>query len=161
MKLLCGRWKFGDDSTLSRMYEVDDEGGLEFECFVLEDELRKIKVPGETAISAGVYVIESRDEGTMTRKYRNRYGELHVGMAHLQNVPNFKYVYIHTGNTDDHTEGCLLVGTGYKPTGVGRNNHVVTGSRSAYVPLYKRMAAAWVRGEQVIITITDEEVKVG
>ncbi len=158
MNLLLSRWKFGDDSTLGRLYEVDAEDGLDFECYVLEDELRKVKVPGETAVGTGVFEILPRDAGDMTKKYQARYGEMHMGMAHLQNVPNFKYVYIHTGNTDDHTEGCLLTGTGYKPTGEGKNNHIVTGSRSAYVPLYKRMAAAWARGEKVFITITDDEV---
>ena len=159
MKLLLTRIRFGDDSTLGKLYEVDHEGGLEFECYTLEDELREIKVPGETAIPTGEYEILPRDEGKMTGKYRDRYGSMHVGMAHLQKVAGFKYVYIHTGNTDDHTQGCLLVGTGYQPTREGEGNHLIEGSRNAYVPLYTRIVAAWARKEIVTVTIENDHVR--
>ena len=35
---------------------------------------------------------------------------MHKGMIHVQDVPNFKYILWHTGNTDEHTAGCLLLG---------------------------------------------------
>ena len=31
-------------------------------------------------------------------------------MLELQDVPNFKYILIHAGNTDEQTAGCILVG---------------------------------------------------
>ncbi len=31
-------------------------------------------------------------------------------MLHIQDVPGFTYILIHTGNTDEHTSGCLIVG---------------------------------------------------
>ena len=31
-------------------------------------------------------------------------------MIHVQDVPGFTYILWHTGNTDEHTMGCLLLG---------------------------------------------------
>ena len=149
MNITVERHQQGDNSTLGRLY-VDGE----FECFTLEDERREVKVSGETAIPSGTYTILPRTEGGMHPKYAERYGDLHVGMAWLQDVPDFNFVYIHTGNREDQTEGCLLVGQGFQPTHEGENNYIVTGSRNAYVPLYTEIAAAWEREEEVLITIT-------
>ena len=33
-----------------------------------------------------------------------------MGMLHVLDVPNFKYILIHCGNTDEDTAGCLLLG---------------------------------------------------
>jgi len=155
LKFHLVRAEQGDDSTLGRLYEQKSTMDDEFQCYTLEDELREVKVPGETAIPKGTYRVLPRTQGKMHPKYAERYGDLHVGMAWLQDVPNFKWAYIHTGNTDDHTEGCLLVGTGFQETDEGENNHIVTGSRIAYVPLYTKIAEAWEDGEDVFITITN------
>lgn len=155
LKFHLVRMEQGDDSTLGRLFiqksTIDDE----FQCYTLEDELREVKVPGETAIPKGTYRVLPRTQGKMHPKYAKRYGDLHAGMAWLQDVPDFKWVYIHTGNTDDDTAGCLLVGTGFQETDEGENNHIVTGSRNAYVPLYAKIFDAWEDGEDVFITITN------
>lgn len=155
LKLHLVRTEQGDDSTLGRLYVQKSTIDDEFQCYTLEDELREVKVPGETAIPKGTYKILPRTQGSMHPKYAERYGDLHVGMAWLQDVPNFKWVYIHTGNREDQTEGCLLVGQGFAETDEGENNHIVTGSRNAYVPLYTMIAQAWEDGEDVFITITN------
>lgn len=121
-----------------------------FECFTLEDEHRDIKVSGETRIPRGSYEIKLRTEGGMNEKYFNRYGGFHKGMLWLQNVENFEWIYIHTGGTDDHTEGCILVGRGCDST-EGRQR--VSGSSFAYYELYKKAIEAFDRGERVTINI--------
>lgn len=105
-------------------------------CHTLEDEYREIKVPGETAIPAGMYEILKRPLGDsrMDEKYIARY-PFFDGQLWLQNVFNFKWVYIHTGNNDEHTDGCILV---------GKNKYVdaIGASRQAYRKLYPIVNAA-------------------
>ena len=149
MHLKLSRTNAALDSTLG---ELSIDGVLQ--CYTLEDELRDVKVPGETAIAAGVYQIMPRVEGTLHLRYLARYPDIHVGMAWLQDVPEFTYVYIHTGNTDDDTDGCILVGTDYiqvDPAG----NHSVINSRVAYKALYEKIADAWAHSETVLLSIED------
>ena len=69
------------------------------------------KIKGETRIPAGTYNIGVRTVGGFHSRYVKKYGDLHQGMLHVLDVPGFEYILIHTGNTDEHTMGCLLVGT--------------------------------------------------
>lgn len=149
MNLAMYRFGKGDDSTLSTL-DVDDV----FECFVLEDELRRIKVRGETAIPAGRYEIKLR---TDSPKFEPKYGArfpFHEGMLWLQDVPNFDWVYIHIGNDDKDSDGCLL--TGEVPQVYPDGEFTVGRSEAAYVRLYKKVIAALHRNERVFITILDD-----
>lgn len=121
-----------------------------FLCATLEDEMRLVKVKGETRIPSGRYEILLRNEGGMTKRYKERFPKIHKGMLWLQDVPNFEYVYIHTGNTDDHTEGCILVGDSidYRK---GWNGS----SKNAYENIYPLIAHELMVGNQVFIKIED------
>lgn len=75
------------------------------------------KVYGETRIPNGIYEIGLRSEGGFHSRYSKRFSD-HKGMLCLYNKPNwtlvnsgisFQYILIHTGNTDKHTAGCLLL----------------------------------------------------
>ena len=80
-------------------------------CYSLEDEFRIEKVSGETRIPAGTYELKLRTEGSLNERYKTRFNDIHEGMIWLQDVPNFKWIYIHCGNDDDDTDGCILVGS--------------------------------------------------
>ena len=54
-------------------------------------------------------------------------------MLHLQDVPNFKWILIHCGNTEADTDGCLLVGS-HAITEPG--NMSITSSGAAYKRFY-------------------------
>lgn len=106
MVILVDRFISDNDSTISRVM-VDGN----FVCFGLEDEYREEKVSEETRIPAGTYRVTLRTEGSHHSRYSTKFPDFHKGMLHIRDVPNFKWILIHIGNTDKDTAGCLLVGS--------------------------------------------------
>lgn len=118
-------------------------------CFTLEDEYRGLKIRGETRIPSGTYDISFRKVlSPMTKKYRKLYPwfEWHL---EIEDVPEFKYVYIHVGNTDDDTDACVLVGDSLS---FSRDNFIKD-SLKAYKSLYIDLKKSLDRGEKVQIRI--------
>ena len=78
----------------------DFTGGLlfidgQFECYTLEDEYRTQKVYAETRIPDGRYKVSLRTEGGHHIRYSKKFPDLHKGMLHILDVPNFKWILIH------------------------------------------------------------------
>lgn len=134
-------------STLSALL-IDGK----FECYALEDTFHHVKIPGHTRIPEGLYNIQLRQEGSMDAEYRQRFGSMHRGMLWLMDVPNFKWVYIHCGNTPKDTEGCILVGDNVL------NNQIQRpwcgASESAYTRFYPRIVSAIDKGEGIWIRVS-------
>lgn len=96
----------GDKYTIGHLYVNGD-----YYCDVLEDtdrglssdmseeEIKRIKIYGKTAVPKGRYKIEV----TYSPKFK-RY------LPILLNVKGFTGIRIHSGNTHEDTLGCLLVG---------------------------------------------------
>jgi len=153
MQLEVLRFSSQKDSTHGLLFENTDIG-RKFLCYTLEDEARALKVKGETRIPAGVYKIELRAEGGFHSRYAKKYPGIHQGMLHVTDVPGFEWILIHTGNTDEHTAGCLLVGDSQEnnlllPDGfIGK-------SVNAYKRIYPSIAKAIKQGEEVTITYID------
>ncbi len=96
----------GDKYTIGHLY-IDGN----YYCDVLEDvdrglssdmteeEIKKIKVYGKTAVPTGRYKVEV----TYSPKFK-RY------LPILLNVKGFSGIRVHSGNTAEDTLGCLLVG---------------------------------------------------
>jgi len=111
MRLELYRFSSQNESTLGILYIINDETNQkDFLCFTLEDQKREVKVYGETRIPKGTYKIEYRKEGGYHNKYSKRFPSIHRGMLEIRDVPNFTHILLHCGNTDDDTDGCLLVG---------------------------------------------------
>lgn len=111
MMLHLYRYSSQKDCTLGLLFLIDNETNEKnFLCYTLEDEKREVKVYGETRIPEGTYKIEYRKEGGYHNKYSKRFKDMHRGMLHITDVPNFEYILLHCGNTDEHTAGCVLVG---------------------------------------------------
>lgn len=144
MKIEVLRYSDNGESTLS-LVMID---GV-FECYGLEDEYRASKVKHETRIPDGEYDITLRDEGGFHQRYSQRYGDLHKGMLWVRHVPGFEYILIHSGNTDDHTSGCLLVGN--SPNNNRYSDGFLGDSRTAYKRFYKKVSEAILNGEKVTI----------
>tara|TARA_R110002020_G_scaffold366679_1_gene578697 strand:- start:166 stop:645 length:480 start_codon:yes stop_codon:yes gene_type:complete len=153
MKLQVLRFSSQVDSTSGLLLEVTDVK-KHFLCYTLEDERRALKVKGETRVPAGIYNIGLRTEGGFHSKYSKKYFSIHVGMLHVLDVPNFEYILIHTGNTDEHTAGCLLVGDSQENNNI-INDGFVGKSVNAYKRIYPKIAKAIEQGEEVTIEYID------
>ena len=153
MKLEVLRFSSQEDSTNGILFDITD-GKREFLCYTLEDEHRDVKKYGETRVPAGTYNITLRTVGGFHGRYLKKYGEMHKGMLWVREVPNFEYILIHTGNTDEHTAGCLLLGD-TQQTNFDWSDGFVGRSTIAYKRVYPKIAAALVAGEDVTITYTD------
>ncbi len=152
MKLEVLRFSSQNDSTLGMLFNVTK--GRKFLCFTLEDEARDTKIMSETRIPEGIYELKLRTHGGFHGRYTKKYGsKFHKGMLHVQNVPNFRYILWHTGNTDEHTAGCLLLGDTSQQN-INKEGFI-GGSTSAYKRVYPIIANALVKGEQVRVKYID------
>ena len=153
MKLEVLRFSSQVDCTHGILFEVNDLG-RQFLCYTLEDEQRALKVKGETRIPAGTYKVELRKEGGFHARYDKKYPGIHRGMLHITDVPGFEYILIHTGNTDEHTAGCLIVGDSQENNLILRDGFVGK-SVNAYKRIYPAIAKAIDQGEEVEIKYID------
>tara|TARA_A100000164_G_scaffold175059_1_gene155428 strand:- start:695 stop:1285 length:591 start_codon:yes stop_codon:yes gene_type:complete len=148
VKLTVVRTQFGTDATNGLLF-ID---GL-FECYTLEDQYQAVKVMHETCIPEGTYDINFRKTGGFHAKYSERYKNAHYGMLHIQDVPNFTYILIHTGNTDEHTSGCLIVGETQQDLEVSKDGFIGS-SAVAYKKMYSKVANKLLQGKKVTIEYT-------
>jgi len=136
MDLQLIRKQFTQRSTIGEL-SVDGQ----FECYTLEDMVRPVKIKGMTAIPAGAY------EVVVT--FSARFQRL---LPLLLNVPGYDGVRIHTGNTDQDTEGCILVGRGKK-------KDAIMSSRIAFDALFPKIQAA-AQQEKIFIEITEQRADI-
>ena len=137
MKLDVVRTQFGADATNGLLF-VDSV----FEAYTLEDEIRDVKVMHETAIPLGEYEIKYRTVGGWFTREKARYDKKFgagwfKGMLELQDVPNFTYVLIHSGNTDESTSACLLLGNTQQDLDMSKDGFIGS-SRLAYESFFLR-----------------------
>jgi hypothetical protein len=142
--------------TLRRVFDtVDQTYGilqLGIHAFTtLEDAFHTPKLAGKTRIPWGTYELDLRRTSPMATQYSDRFGRSHKGMIWLKDVPNFDFVYIHVGNDEDDTEGCILVGRT-----IDLKAGVVGKSVDAYKELFPLIMSALERNERVTLTITDQ-----
>lgn len=132
MNIIIKRIFKGPDYTIGKLY-IDGK----YFCDTLEDTVRApgVKIPGRTAIPAGKYKIKLTES--------LRFGRL---MPRLENVPGFTGVLIHSGNTAEDTEGCILVGK-------NRVKGKVLDSRETFARLFKLLFVAERGGEALEIEI--------
>jgi len=152
MKLEVLRISSESDSSSGLVFDITDE--RKFLCYSLEDEYRNDKVMHETRVPAGTYQIQLRKVGGFNGRYAKKYGDFHKGMLHVQDVPGFEYILIHTGNTDEHTSGCLIVGDSQENNQLLKNGFIGK-SVQAYKRIYTPIATALENGEEVTITYVD------
>ena len=158
MKLTVKRLGDNGKATIGAFY-IDEI----FKCFTIEDQEQKgAKVRGETRIPNGVYNVGLRKEGGYNAKYTERYKNFHKGMLCIYNAPGwkvinngkeFQYILIHTGNTEAHTAGCLLLNFS-----VDGNSFTGSNSGGAYKAFYPEIANEIFKGNEVKIEYIDIEL---
>ena len=145
MELILRRKYKMKDYTIGKLSQCLANGKEVYICDILEDTVRNkpmtalnafVKIFGKTAIPYGRYRI--------VRTFSLRFKKI---LPELLKVPHYEGVRIHSGNTADDTEGCLLPGLN---TVKGK----VTNSRNYFAKLDSMIEDALRRGE-VWITITD------
>lgn len=111
----------------------DTDRGLKSD--MSEEEIKRIKVKGATAIPTGRYKVEI----TYSPRFKKQ-------MPLVLNVKGFDGIRIHPGNTAKDTEGCILP---------GRNTvkGMVTNSRYWYNILYSKIRNAVNAGKEVVLVI--------
>ena len=111
-------------------------------------------MPGETCIPEGEYCLGFRTVGGFDAKYAHRFADIHMGMLEVLDVPNFKYILIHCGNTDEDTAGCLLLGDSQENNNI-KENGFIGRSTQAYYRVYQEVAEAIEKKEEVTIVYRD------
>lgn len=154
MDLVVYRISSESDSTNGLLYEKTESFGLKFLCYTLEDEHRVLKVKGETRIPQGKYFLEYRKEGGFHNKYKKRFSNIHKGMLQVMDVPNFEYILLHCGNTDENTAGCLLLGDSQENNQIIKDGFIGK-STNAYKRVYKIISDKLQSGETVSIEYID------
>lgn len=144
MELKLQRESSTSKSTPGKLY-VD---GM-FNCYTLEDvdrekhyddgslvEVSAWKVAGETAIPCGRYSV-AIDVSVRFKRL----------MPHVLNVPGFDGIRIHSGNTSEDTEGCILVGS------VRNSPDEILYSRAAFDKLFLQLMEAHASNNPIFIEI--------
>ena len=123
----------GKQSTLSQLYI----NGI-FQCYLLEDKIREVKIASQTAIPTGIFELKLNTWGAKNVDYKKAFGKLHQGMIEIYGLPNFSFVYIHIGNTIKDTAGCPLCGFGFQ---FADGDFKVSQSVAAYKMIYPKLVA--------------------
>lgn len=73
------------------------------------EQIKKLKVYGETAIPTGTYKINMH---TISQKFKNSSWAKEFGgvVPRLEGVPGYEGVLLHPGNSAEQSLGCILVG---------------------------------------------------
>lgn len=154
MKFILQRFSDNRDSTLGILVKVQptDMGDkITFQAYTLEDEYREIKRAFETRIPAGTYKIDIQQADTvLTMKYRDRYPWFKKHLE-IKNVPGFVGVYLHIGNFDADSAGCILLGDN------ADNNTIGPGSVSNSTACFKRFYEFVYPHLPVTLVIKDEK----
>jgi hypothetical protein len=108
--LILHRRFLGEEYTIGSLYIATDSEN-EYFCDTLEDtdrgltqsmsleEIKRIKIPHETAIPTGEYKVIVNLSPAKKRM-----------LPRLLDVPGFSGILIHRGNTKNDSSGCILVG---------------------------------------------------
>lgn len=121
MKLLIERIDDSGIQTIGRLYVLDDNNGVKYDCPTLELPWKE-NSQSISCIPEGEYDVVKR----FSQRFKNHF--------HITNVPGRSYILIHAGNFYTDIRGCVLVGRDLKD--LNRDGHIdVKDSGSAMADL--------------------------
>ncbi len=162
MDFILQRLNDNRKSTVGALFKkivsgIDEK--LILQAWTIEDEYRDVKVMGETRIPAGFYKLGIRQDDTpKTIQYRTKYTWFKKHIEVL-NVKGFTGVYIHIGNSDADTDGCLLLGDSVDNNTISEGG--VTNSTVSFKRFYEAVYDELEGGAIVTLTIRDESFLLG
>lgn len=150
MTFILQRYSDNRDSTLGILLKVLEKQTV-LQAYTLEDEFRATKVKGETRIPAGTYTVDRQPLATpLTLKYRQKYPWFKNHLE-VKNVPGFQGIYIHVGNYDENSDGCILLGD------VADNNSIGPGSVMQSTAAFQRFYQSVYDQLPITLIIKDEK----
>jgi len=156
MNYILQRFSDNRESTLGLLLKLMDTGKLLFQAYTLEDQFQEVKVKAETRIPAGKYeIVIQREETPKTLSYRKRYPNWFKSHLMLKNVPGFVGIYIHIGNSDTDSEGCILLGDNADNNVIGHGS--ISNSTQAFIRFYNELYEYLDNGKKAFIEIRDEK----
>lgn len=134
--------------------------GQGYNSFCLEDRYYEVKIPGQTRIPAGRYELKLREQNTpLTIKHRATYKTpwflANPNWYHIEitGIKGFSGVYVHSGNDDSHTLGCILPAYTFDLT---RDDKETSNSLLAVDAFYSLTYPLLNKGVRCFIDIRDE-----
>jgi hypothetical protein len=127
--------------------------------FTCEDQKQNgPKIPGETRIPAGRYeIVLNKVDTNLTLKYRAKYLWFTYHLM-LKNVKGFVGIYIHIGNDDDHTDGCVTMGDTVHNISLKKyEKQSISESTLCFERFHKTFVPFLEAGNKLFITIIDEK----
>lgn len=148
MDLLLQRFSDNGNSTLGLFY-INNK----FEAFTMEDEHRESKVAGETCIPTGKYKVVFQENVTgLTQKYRNKYTWFDKHLM-LEGDGDFQLhwtsVYIHIGNYESNSAGCILLANGANSNVTGTDGSI-TDSKNCFKRIYPMICDVLEEGKKEV-----------
>lgn len=151
MQLIIERKSSSDKCTIGELYI-----NKIYECWTLEDVVRKVKIPGKTAIPAGIYQVvidysrRFKKQMIHIAKQFKTTGIFNESIDPIVDVEGFSGIRIHSGNTDADTIGCILVGLTREI-----QDNCIGNSRVALLGVWNRVYSALKNGEIVTLEILE------
>lgn len=107
-----------------------------------EEEIRRKKVYGETAIPEGIYRI---DMETVSPRFKDtKWGKRFGGIVpRLEKVKGYEGVLIHVGNTPKDTAGCILVGQASGASVVNSTQTYIELMEFVLMPVWRDHETIW------------------
>lgn len=132
---ITNKWQ-GKTCCIGKLNVYDEGESLIFSCFTLQEDKAGLERGKDLRIPAGEYKLRRHAGSRFEKTLREMTGVNSDEMLNVYNdeVPYDRYILIHWGNNDIHTQGCILLGNSKAD-----NNESIGGSRVACKEFYDLM----------------------